>query len=87
MNGIQFIWLLDNKSCRIHKHGSLLPLLEKYANSTEEDRYTKIVIGFQQTQNESMDATYLSSHFKVFFFPSRNMLKSSLLSLIYIIHV
>ncbi|PON37896.1 Guanine nucleotide-binding protein, beta subunit [Trema orientale] len=44
------------------RHGSLLPPLEKYANSTDEDTDTKTVIGFQETYSESMDAKYLSYH-------------------------
>lgn len=44
------------------RHGPLFPPLEKYANSTDEDTDTKTVIGFQETYNKSMNATYLSSH-------------------------
>ncbi|PON94206.1 Guanine nucleotide-binding protein, beta subunit [Trema orientale] len=40
------------------RRGSLLPPLEKYAISTDEDTDTKTVLGFQETNSKSMDATY-----------------------------
>ncbi|EXB71793.1 WD repeat-containing protein 18 [Morus notabilis] len=52
---------ISNSQAFLRKHASLLPPLEKYANSTDDVTETKTVIGFQETCNKSIDAMYLSS--------------------------
>lgn len=52
---------ISNSQAGSRRHASVLPSLEKYANSADEDMDTKTVIGFQETCNKSTDAMYLSS--------------------------
>lgn len=52
---------ISNSQAFLRKHASLLPPLEKYANSTDDVTETKTVIGFQETCKKSIDAMYLSS--------------------------
>ena len=52
---------IPNSQASSKRHGSLLPPLEKYGNSADDDPETKTVIGFQGAGDKYLESMYRSS--------------------------